>query len=214
MARVTGRWEPSRILPTPFSFLMLKAVLSGQLCLLVDFCSARNYFFYCCPLCPHKCKNKCCALEKPWSEITQIWTCTTYDLIVFCQSTLIIQSGRNSPIGLCISQTCNGLDPAHPKLPLLMWVRSCLVGCLLVEALLYRNHNLGRMTHLRKCSLLLESCRWMSVKEWSFSAFYTHSGKSPTDFLCTNTTDDLALSSEAEKHYSAMWETHLLLFKC
>lgn len=95
--------EPAFLLPTPFSFLMLKvfvqclfdihwrlvkfsafAVLSKWPCPLIKFCSARNYFFYCYSLCPHKCKNKCCALKKLWSEIPQIQTYTTYNLTAFC----------------------------------------------------------------------------------------------------------------------------------
>lgn len=105
------------------------AVLSRWPCPQTTFCSARNYFPYCCPLCSHKCKNKCCALKKLWSEIPQIWTYTMYDLTAFCQRTLIIQPGRNSP-GLWISQTCSRLDPAHPKLPLYMWVGTCSVRSL------------------------------------------------------------------------------------
>lgn len=114
------KWEPSFLFLTPFSFLMLKAfvqiftgdvkfspfALSKWPCLLIKFCSARNYFFYCCSLCPHKCKNKCCALKKLWSEIPQIWTYTTYDLTAFCQCTLIILPGRNS------TEACGSPRPA------------------------------------------------------------------------------------------------------
>lgn len=103
MVKLISKWEPSFLLPTPFSFLMLKAfvqclfdihwrlvkfsafaVLSKWSCPLIKFCSARNHFFYCCSLCPHKCKNKCYALKKLWSEISQIWTYTMYDLTAFC----------------------------------------------------------------------------------------------------------------------------------
>lgn len=94
------------------------AVLSRCPCPLIKFCSARNYFFYCCSLCPHKWKNKCCALEKLWSEIPWIWTYTRYDLTAFCQSTVIIEPGRNSAQA-CVSPRAAACrtGPSRSKTP-------------------------------------------------------------------------------------------------
>lgn len=99
MAKSTSKWKPSLLLPTLFSFLVLKAFVhivtedrSHYLPLLfclddhiheLNFVLLQIIFSYWCPLCPHKCMNKCCALKKLWSEIPQIWTYTTYSLTAF-----------------------------------------------------------------------------------------------------------------------------------
>lgn len=106
------------------------AVLSRWPCPLTNFFSARNYFSYCCPLCPHKCKNKCHALKK-----TVKWNTPNLNLhYVWSHSFLSVYTHHSAweelPTGLRIPQTCSRLDPAHPKLPLLMWVGSCSVRSL------------------------------------------------------------------------------------
>lgn len=55
----------------------------------------------------------------------------------------------------------------------------------------------------------------MSVRVKFFSLLHVFWQKSQRflQSLCTNTADDLALTSKAEEHCSAMWETYLLLSK-
>lgn len=120
--RLDIHWRPVKF--SPF------AVWSKWPCPLIKFCSARNDFFYCCFLCPHKCKNKCCALKKAVK-----WNTPNLNLhCVRSHSFLSVYTHHPAweefPTGLWISQTYSGLDPAQPKFPLLMRLGSCSVRSL------------------------------------------------------------------------------------
>lgn len=70
-------------------------------------------------LCPKKSRE----VKYPKSELK---LCMISQLSVYTRHS----AWEEFPTGLWISQTCNRLDPAHPKLPLLMWVGSCSVRSL------------------------------------------------------------------------------------
>lgn len=144
-------------------------------------------------------------MKYPNSELTLH---TVWQLFVRQSSTHYL-AWEEFPTGLRSSQTCSGLDLAlsHPKLPLLTWEGSCLVESLLAEALPYWSLILGLMTTCPgKCSHLLEICLHTSVnnkvKFCSLLHIFQQKSHKFLQSLCANTTHDLALTNEAEKHYT------------